>query len=152
MNNLLQSASFTTKEFNEIADELAPHSVALLNPHRSVLLGNYDVNVLEVALRRRGLAMRWHDSRQALEPVLAELEGAAPRGGLLLNEAARWFGGRHWRAFKPHGAAGGWLDLDSRLPAPRPLARPALCLFLQQRLQHGAQLLVALPAPAPAPA
>lgn len=66
-----------------------------LNPHRT-LLGNYDVNTVEVALRRRGKELRWHDVRDA---SFARLDLQAPGlQGLILNVQASgvaWLAG--WR-------------------------------------------------------
>jgi hypothetical protein len=53
---------FTVSDFEGIADALSPGK--WLSPHKSLFsLGNYDVNVLTMALQSRGLAIRWHDAR-----------------------------------------------------------------------------------------
>lgn len=62
LNNMFQSSQFSSGELDAIADTLAPGRPPLpfLHPHRTLLWGNYDVNVLEVALRRHGKARRQH--------------------------------------------------------------------------------------------
>lgn len=56
LNNVFQSSQFSSCELDAIADSLAPGRPPLpfLHPHRTLFMGNYDVNVLEVALRRHG--------------------------------------------------------------------------------------------------
>lgn len=52
-NAILQDEGplFTKKDLNAIASRLAPG--AWFNPHKSIL-GNYDVNILSIALQERG--------------------------------------------------------------------------------------------------
>ena len=56
LNNMFQSSQFSSSELDAIADALAPGRLPLpfLHPHRTLLFGNYDVNVMDVALRRHG--------------------------------------------------------------------------------------------------
>jgi hypothetical protein len=84
-------------------------------------MGNYDVNVLEVALRRHGKELRWYDLRDATFERL-DLQAA---WALVLNvqshsTVGRLVGGRHWLALRRF--AGRWWNLDSNLPAPRLVA------------------------------
>ena len=62
---------------DEIATELAPD--AWLNPHRSIFgLGNYDVNVLLIALERQGMLdssiSTFSSSKQDTKPVILTRE------------------------------------------------------------------------------
>jgi hypothetical protein len=48
LNNLAQRPAVTPRDLDALADRLAPGAPPLpfLHPHRTALLGNYDVNVL----------------------------------------------------------------------------------------------------------
>ena len=52
LNNMLGRHDCTSEELNAICYEL---SDAFINPHKHIFGGDYDVNVLLVALQRRGL-------------------------------------------------------------------------------------------------
>lgn len=56
LNNMFQTSQFSSGELDAIADALAPGRLPLpfLHPHRTLWFGNYDVNVMDVALRRHG--------------------------------------------------------------------------------------------------
>jgi hypothetical protein len=107
---------------------------ALFNPHASWLgLGDYDANVLIVALASRGREAAWAAPRGAPAPTVVSDPAVA---GLLLNvrtpPRASWIpaslpligAGRHWFAWRPL-ADGAWWDLDSRLDAPRRIGSAA---------------------------
>ena len=65
INNLLQAKEFSKNELDEICLDLAPDSYSWWNPHRSPLgWGNYDCNVIMVALQRRGFDTIWFDKRR----------------------------------------------------------------------------------------
>lgn len=62
VNHLLQYKAFHKKELDEISKEL--HGSFFTNP-----LGNYDVNVLIVALQRHNLEVVWFDKRKPIEEI-----------------------------------------------------------------------------------
>lgn len=65
-NDCFSSAAkgtFTKSELDKICSELSPNE--WINPHKSMLgWGQYDVNVLIVALQRRGYEAIWFDKRK----------------------------------------------------------------------------------------
>lgn len=81
LNNLLQRPAFTIESLNDICKKqvysfiitsfyffgnFSLDNTSFLNPHRSILgLGNYDVNVLMVAMssEEKDLSIIWFDSR-----------------------------------------------------------------------------------------
>eukprot|EP01084_Bolivina_argentea_P176373 305241_1 len=64
LNALLQKKQFTVKNMNKICKELAPNK--LINPHKAVLgTGNYDANVLMMALGKINIDVEWFDARKA---------------------------------------------------------------------------------------
>eukprot|EP01084_Bolivina_argentea_P078452 142353_1 len=66
LNCLLQEQKFTMQSMNEICKQLAPDK--LINPHKSVLnTGNYDANVLMMALNKMSIDVQWFDARKANE-------------------------------------------------------------------------------------
>lgn len=106
LNNLYQTAEFSTTELDGIADALAPGRLPLPllgHPHRTLLLGNYDVNVLEVALRRRGMvraaqSWKWRPtghtgwcSLAAAEPASTSPSPPNRAGAALARPAGRHF-------------------------------------------------------------
>uniref|UniRef100_A0A7S0G7G2 ubiquitinyl hydrolase 1 n=1 Tax=Rhodosorus marinus TaxID=101924 RepID=A0A7S0G7G2_9RHOD len=97
LNAIFQEQAFSVKELDAIGDELATGR-SFFNPHRFPLgLGNYDVNILEVAFSRRGLRMDWHDPR---DQVTAKQLQDSTLIGVVVNEMNSKFGGmfksRHW--------------------------------------------------------
>jgi hypothetical protein len=75
VNNLLQSHVYTRKSMNKLANELSASS-CFCNDHygckifkiiffnRYCGFGDYDINVISLALSRKGLAISWHDKRE----------------------------------------------------------------------------------------
>ncbi|KAL4452415.1 hypothetical protein ABPG75_008077 [Micractinium tetrahymenae] len=123
LNNLLQRPAVGCADLDELANQLAPGRALqpLFHPHRTLFLGNWDVNVLELALQRHGKELQWHDLRDASFQKL-DLDACF---GLILNIRAdgmvtRLLGGRHWVALRRLG--GRWWNLDSSLPAPQLVA------------------------------
>ncbi|WIA20921.1 hypothetical protein OEZ85_005263 [Tetradesmus obliquus] len=116
INNLVQREAFSIASLNKLADSI--------QAQRTLFLGNYDVNVLAVALELLGLELKWHDARdtQLLNLPLEQPQQQQQQPvGIVLNVAGDgWWAsltrGRHWLAIKwLHGS---WWNLDSRLPAP----------------------------------
>ena len=142
LNALLQEPAFSAAALDEIARSISSGRLALA--HRWPVLGNYDVNVMMMALQKHGLDVQWWDRRADL----LELQRAAEREscvGLICNEPTSWLFGmvpsRHWLAIRRVG--GTWFDLDSKLQAPVKLETPALVDRLQCLLRDEAgQVLV----------
>ncbi|PSC72202.1 josephin [Micractinium conductrix] len=121
LNNLLQRPAYTGGDLDAFANQLAPglSFLPLWHPHRTLLLGNWDVNVLELALRRQGKALAWQDLRHVgsmdLRGCYAVIVNLKAEGLL-----GRVTGGRHWVALLRVGRR--WWNLDSQLAAPRLVA------------------------------
>lgn len=98
---------------------------SICKPHHTVFLGNYDVNVLMVALEEKGKNLVWHDHRDGVSSI----DLNAPNGnlmGIVLNivvtsrSVTSCFGrrkGRHWVALRE--IDGDWYNLDSILALPK---------------------------------
>ncbi|CAI2190279.1 11883_t:CDS:2, partial [Funneliformis geosporum] len=90
LNNLFQDKVFTKEQLDNIALKLAEKtsleiwtwSSYFVNPHKS-LLGNYDVNVLEMALREKDLEVKWFDVRKDIRSVIQFADKSL--FGLILN-------------------------------------------------------------------
>ncbi|KAI9195774.1 hypothetical protein LWI28_017913 [Acer negundo] len=95
LNNLFQQKdAFTRASLNEIAEKLVlddpdkqtwtPLSV-VFKPHHNSLTGNYDINILIVALEGRGKAVVWHDRRN--EAASIDLDGGDSSSlmGIMIN-------------------------------------------------------------------
>jgi josephin len=131
LNNLLGGPILTKDSLDEIAMRLAPTSGWWNNPHKSIFgLGNYDVNVLMIALKDQEYETQYLDTRSGKniwETQLKQQETTAL--GLICNVQGIW--GRHWKAIK-FVANGGYSEtsttpttttklfynLDSKLAAP----------------------------------
>ena len=63
LNNLFQDRNAYSKEdLDAISYQLSPD--AFVNPHKNMLgLGNYDVNVMMVALQQKNYEVVWFDKR-----------------------------------------------------------------------------------------
>ena len=119
INNILQEPCYTKKDLENICKELHKgKSIFSINPHKSVLgLGDFDINVLIVALMRKDLDMVWYDARKPVEEIYLKDQNLI---GLVIN----WSGKKSfWDKFLPstnHWYAIRKLDdiyynLDSRL-------------------------------------
>ncbi len=64
LNNLFQREEFTKADLDAVCAQLDPDS--WLNQHKSWIpgFGNYDFNVLAVALQSRGYEITWFDARK----------------------------------------------------------------------------------------
>jgi hypothetical protein len=169
INNIAGRPAVSVAELNAIADGLiSGRTPRLLHPHRTPFLGNYDVNVLECALRTLGLELTWHDQR---DTAFSALDPAADRlVAVILNVAcggwwSRLLAARHWYALRTLRGGGAWYNLDSRLAAPRPVAAllaeeggealpeaAALRRYLSQQAErHQAQVFLVMRAIQPQP-
>ena len=63
LNNLFQDRNAYSKEdLDAISYQLSPDS--FVNPHKNMLgLGNYDVNVMMIALQQKNYEVVWFDRR-----------------------------------------------------------------------------------------
>lgn len=153
VNALLQlefGPLFTVKDFEQIAEDLTP-SKWWWSPHKSMFsLGNYDVNVLTMALEQRGLSLRWHNAHVDTRTVDV---GAADFVGFVVNHSRRIMGvkySNHWLAIRSVG--GLLLNLDSLLRAPEPFLDPAAVhAFLAEHQAAGSILFVVTRAGPPTP-
>ncbi|EQC31539.1 hypothetical protein, variant 2 [Saprolegnia diclina VS20] len=111
-NNLLQRRAFEASDFDALCAELCPSTWR--NPHRG-LLGNYDIEVLSLALLRQGYTVSYFDVRKPLTALPLEtcvgLICNVPQSSLL----GLWQS-RHWFCIREvHGT---FYNLDSKLAAP----------------------------------
>lgn len=148
LNNLLQARVFDKAALDEVCMELAaranPDAQSSLldwawNPHRAPLgLGNYDVNVLTLALAQKGYEMQWLDKRHPVDDKLLSWDTAE---GVLCNVVMNnfysgWLNQRHWFAIRK--IQGVCYNLDSKLPAPVPFESESECYrFLQELADTG---------------
>lgn len=122
INALAQRPAVSSAQLDALADRLAPGRIPLpfLHPHRTFVLGCYDVNVLELALSEflGGKELRWHDQRNDLDVACFGIIVNTRVSGWL----SRLLPSRHWAALRC--LSGVWYDLDSRLDAPQPVCSP----------------------------
>eukprot|EP01083_Nonionella_stella_P222086 792824_1 len=123
LNALFQEKKFTETDMDDICKLLAPNK--LINPHKSIFqTGNYDANVLMMALDKQGVDVQWFDSRKA-EGLRLEDTFLCPKDkykefkGFILNNPHKRmivFNRRHWLTIKRIGNI--WYNLDSRNNKP----------------------------------
>uniref|UniRef100_A0A914Y0N9 ubiquitinyl hydrolase 1 n=1 Tax=Panagrolaimus superbus TaxID=310955 RepID=A0A914Y0N9_9BILA len=141
LNNLLQRPAYTKELLNDYCLHLDDRN--WFNPHRSMLgLGNYDVNVLMLALSsvEEDLTLVWFDSRLKYKNVNNEKVFGyifnKPNTGLL-SLITR---GRHWFTVLPIDD-GRHYNLDSKLARPeRIMDFPE---FFNDHLAKGGEILIA---------
>ena len=107
-------------QLDAIAATLAPDAGWWNNPHKSMFgVGNYDVNVLMVALQEHGYETRYLDTREPSHWIhdLEQPEAI----GLICNVAGNWT--RHWIAIKFQGSK--YYNVDSKLSSPFEFASSA---------------------------
>jgi hypothetical protein len=120
VNNLLGEPAFSAADFETFSQLVSPESL-----WTRLGVGNYDVNVLEMALKQRGLVVTWFDNRRSF--CEAKLDDDCV--GLVLNRVsdawmASLFGMRHWISVRRHKDA--WFNCDSLLREPQRLSRTEL--------------------------
>eukprot|EP01084_Bolivina_argentea_P083773 151658_1 len=151
INSLLQKHEFTSKQLNSICKELSPNK--LINPHRSMFkTGNYDANVLIMALNKMNIDVQWFDTRKAKELDLNDeifLKFLQPDNqrlvGFILNnplKKIKMLKRRHWIAIKKINDK--WYNLDSKLKQPKGYGNvDELNVFLRNCLiQNNAELMI----------
>eukprot|EP00698_Gefionella_okellyi_P006644 TRINITY_DN1597_c0_g1_i3.p1 TRINITY_DN1597_c0_g1~~TRINITY_DN1597_c0_g1_i3.p1 ORF type:complete len:167 (-),score=25.26 TRINITY_DN1597_c0_g1_i3:90-590(-) len=138
LNNLFQERWTDVTMLDDIARELASRDTpSFLNQHKSILtIGNYGVNVLEIALQRRGFELKWCNASQQLQP--SDLENSF---GLIVNIQTwrlKFFPSRHWVAIR-HMAQVGWVLFDSNMDTPIPLGLELrdVQVYLRERAAEG---------------
>jgi hypothetical protein len=116
VNHLLGGPLFSREAMNQICYGL---SQDLINPHKHLFGGDYDLNVLMLALQTHGLLTRWHDKRSG--PLAVPRHADAPEVvGFLVNVHASsslsflmrvcGLSRRHWFAVRRVGGRYYWLD------------------------------------------
>jgi len=124
LNALYQQTRFSTKDLDEICQQLAPNK--LINPHKSIFqTGNWDCNVLFMALQKEGVEVQWFDSRKAAAELRLDDSFLCPKHkyaqflGFIINNTHKRmivFNRRHWLTIKRIN--GVWYNLDSLLKEP----------------------------------
>eukprot|EP01084_Bolivina_argentea_P083770 151653_1 len=120
INSLLQKHEFTSKQLNSICKELSPNK--LINPHRSMFkTGNYDANVLIMALNKMNIDVQWFDTRKLNKLNLNDETFLTNNKqfkfiGFILNNRSKLFGRRHWLSIRK--IDNDWYNFDSRLKQP----------------------------------
>lgn len=144
LNNVLQDHIFSKKALDEIANSMSPD--ALVNPHRNLFgLGNYDANVLVLALQQCGYDIVWCDKRKTVHEHNLNFANIL---GFILNTLSRRhvlkiplpYAASHWIAFRRltvHGESH-YYNLDSKLRTPLPVASTdsEFVNYLEQRLRE----------------
>lgn len=144
LNNVLQDKIFSKSALDDIANNLSPSK--FVNPHRNFFgLGNYDANVLVLALQQCNYDIVWCDKRKSVKDHNLNLDNIL---GFILNTLSRRrvfsfnlpYAGSHWIAFR-HIAVNGvgqYYNLDSKLRAPVPVAstNEEFIDYLEQRLRE----------------
>lgn len=136
-NNLLGEKAFCAADLDRMAAELDGESW-----WTRLGAGNYNVDVLEMALSSRQISLSWWDKR--LPFASAVLDGC---WGLVLNRLSEgWLaalvGARHWLAIRC--VDGVWFNCDAVLAAPVALgSRAQLNDLVQYHLEHDGYCLVA---------
>mmetsp|Transcript_6487 Transcript_6487/g.10086 ORF Transcript_6487/g.10086 Transcript_6487/m.10086 type:complete len:197 (+) Transcript_6487:36-626(+) len=159
LNNLFQGSVFSKKSFDRICYKLSPK--AFINPHKSMFgTGNYDINVLIVAVEQQGYKITWFNSQKGIDAVAFDdllgviVNGQPVASGLFQGIAAKVFNSQHWFALRPFLVSDSnnskkssmtWYSLDSNLSQPIPL--PDVRTFLRNLLSLGTThiMLVARP-------
>ncbi|CAG8474664.1 5328_t:CDS:2 [Dentiscutata erythropus] len=128
----LQNKAFSKEQLDDIALNLSKKTDSriknlnflLINPHKSVLgIGNYDINVLEVALNQHDLELQWFDARRDIRTVIQFTDPTL--FGIILNtQSSRlyFWSSNHWIAVKPffsdNEETPEIYNLDSKLSKP----------------------------------
>ena len=147
LNALLQEPAYDAAALTEIALSIGGK---LQLAHRWPLMGNWDINVMMIALQQRGLEVQWWDQRRSIDALQRLAEGT-DCVGLICNEPGAWLFGmvpsQHW--FTIRRMRGEWYDLDSKLQRPAALRAGALFSRLQRLLgREAGQVLVVVRRPA----
>eukprot|EP00483_Globobulimina_turgida_P003266 UN03271 len=125
LNALYQEKKFSEGDMDKICKRLAPNSI--INPHKSIFkTGNYDANVLMMALENNGVDVQWFDSRKASKELRLNDTFLCPqdkytefKGFILNNPHKRMivFNRRHWLTIKRINNV--WYDFRFRNKDPQ---------------------------------
>ncbi|CAI2735537.1 unnamed protein product [Schistosoma spindalis] len=124
LNNVFQDKIFSKHCLDKIADNL--NSNSLINPHRNVFgLGNYDANVLVIALQQCGYDIVWCDKRKTIAAHNLNFDNIF---GYILNTFSNRrifnltlpYSGSHWIGLRKleHDDKYSYFNLDSKLCEP----------------------------------
>jgi len=148
LNALFQYKKFTTNHMDAICNTLAPDK--MINPHKSILqTGNYDANVLMMALNQEDVDVQWFDSRKAESDLSLNDDFLCPKEkyeeflGFIVNIQQKKmfvFNRRHWLTIKR--IKGVWYNLDSKNKAPKKLEEEELLKWLKSECKNDAQLMI----------
>jgi len=139
LNNLFQSQdAYSKTDLDNICYSLSPDT--WVNPHKStIVLGNYDVNVLGAALQTKGCDLVWFDKRK--DPNIVNLDIIE---GCIMNVPNDWkvgfitlpFNRKHWIALKKIDDA--WYNLDSKLQNPEKIgSNEEFLKYVESQLKEG---------------
>eukprot|EP00250_Pteridium_aquilinum_P009032 c18399_g1_i1 orf=50-658(+) len=156
LNNLFQGeTTFTRSELNTIASSFSgelQHGATrlfsrLFNAHYNIFTGNYDVNVLMVALQTRGAEAHYCDRRKGAAAIDFNDPDNRLIGFIINYQTEKYSGmwkGRHWAALR--NIDGIWYDLDGDLAAPEPIGRSKdeVREFIEQCFAGGSEVLLVL--------
>lgn len=136
LNSCFQREEFTKDELSSIATELSSHKS--LFDKISDKFGVFDINVIMIALNKRGYEIIWHDNRKPLDFRLIE-----SCFGIIINittqKFSRYFNffslpysRRHWFTIKKINNS--YYNLDSILNSPENLGSniEKICLILDE--------------------
>jgi len=148
LNALFQYRRYTKKDLDAICKQLAPDK--LINPHKSPFrTGNYNADVLMMALFQEDVDVQWFDSRKAQSDLSLNDDFLCPMGkyseflGFIVNEPQkrmRVFNSRHWKTIKRINEV--WYDLDSKLSKAKQLKEKELLKWLVTACSNGAQIMI----------
>ncbi len=129
VNNLLGERVFCSADFDAFSRSVSPESM-----WTRLGVGNYDVNVLEVALKSRGLVVSWFDRRK----TFAEADATHCQGLMLNRLSDAWLssvvGMRHWVSVRRHEEQ--WYNCDSMLKEAELLSGTQLEELVREALEQ----------------
>lgn len=139
VNNVLGHAAYDAGRFDDICRSI---STDLINPHRNFFGGDYDVNVMIIALQGKGFACTWLDARRGgatqEEASKREVCGYLVNKKLLSSPAKSFFksvlgmSGRHWICARKMGDA--YYLLDSKREQPEEISSIEKFLAIETEL------------------
>lgn len=139
VNNVLGSSAYQPQHFDDICRSI---SSDLINPHRHIFGGDYDVNVMIIALQSKGFSCHWLDSRKGgatqQQTSRREVCGYLVNKKLLSSPAKSFFksvlgmSGRHWICARKLGDA--YYLLDSKREQPEEISSIEKFLAIETEL------------------
>ena len=148
LNALFQRKKFSNGDMDVICNQLAPDKI--INPHKSILqTGNYDANVLMMALHKEGVDVQWFDSRKAATELTLDEAFLCPKGkysefmGFIVNNPKKVmmvFNRRHWLTIKR--VKGVWFNFDSKNAAPVRYEKKEMLNWLVAACKNDAQIMI----------